>query len=321
MIDAVKAFLLLATAALWLSVALFGRQSVARNAGAVLSGGWIFIAVAGLGAASILPSTIADVTSPSFGGVSMIFLVTVAAAAGPLVIYASTQMHWLGKAIGGWAVMLGLADLYVADADQTPSALVEVLPFLLFAVAAPAHALAAWTADDSHVGARSLLQGMLWTGFLLWGFPSIALAAEGRDWSIFLERTPSQHIFWLIPLAVPATLITAALWQFAREGGGTGFPYDPPKRLVCHGIYAYLSNPMQLGIVLATAWWGVVLQSPVVLTSAPVAALLFIVFSDVCSGVSNVAINDPGWRVYKRNVPAWRPRLSPWRAPVEETST
>ncbi len=162
---------------------------------------------------------------------------------------------------------------------------------------------------------------MLWAGLLLWGFPSIALVAEGRDWTILLERTPSQNVFWLIPLVVPATLIIAALWQFAREGDGTGFPYDPPKRLVCHGIYAYLSNPMQVGIVLAMAWWGVVLQSPVVLTSAPVAALLFIVFSDVCSGVSNVAINDPGWRDYKRNVPAWRPRLSPWRAPGEEAPT
>jgi hypothetical protein len=34
--------------------------------------------------------------------------------------------------------------------------------------------------------------------------------------------------------------------------------------------------------------------------------------------VSNVAISDPGWRAYKSNVPAWRPRLSPWRAPRDE---
>ena len=98
------------------------------------------------------------------------------------------------------------------------------------------------------------------------------------------------------------------------------FPTTHPNRLVCHGIYAYLSNPMQLGIVLLMTWWGVVLQSLVVLTSGPVAALLFIVFSDVCSGVSNVAISDPRWRAYKRNVPAWWPRASPWRTPPGEAS-
>ena len=320
MIEAAKALLLLAAAALWLSVVVFGRQSVSRNAGAVLSGGWIFIAVAGLGAAGILPGTITDIASPSFGGVPVIFLVTVAAAAGPLVFYAMGQMHWVGKAFAGWAITLALVALYLANANQPRSALVEGSLCLLVAVAAPAHALAAWTADDIHVGARSLLQGLMWTGLMLWCFPSIALATEGRDWSLFLERTAIEQIGWLMPLAMPGTLIIAACWQFAYEGEGTGFPYDPPKRLVCHGVYAYLSNPMQLGIVLLLAWWGVVLQSLVVLTSAPVAALLFIVFSDVCSGVSNVAISDPGWQAYKRNVPAWRPRISAWQAPREETS-
>ena len=318
MIEAAKALLLLGAAALWLSVVLFGRRRISENAAAVLSSGWLFTSFAGLGATGVLPGTVSDAATPSLGGVPVTLLLTVAAAAGPLVVYAGQRLHWAARSLIAWVVSFGLAALYLESASDMDAKLGLLL---LLVVTAPAHALAAWTAEDSHVGARSVLQGLMWTGLLLWVFPSIALVAEDRDWSFFLARTPREHLLWLAPLAAPAALIIAALWQFAREGGGTGFPYDPPKRLVCQGIYAHLSNPMQLGIVLLLGWWGVVLQSPVVTVSAPVAILLFIAFSDVCSGVSNVAISDPRWQAYKRNVPAWWPRTSPWRAPQAETPT
>jgi len=316
MIEVAKAFLLLGAAALWLSSMLLGRRRVSDNAAAGLSAGWIFVALAGLSAAGALPATISDVATPAFAGVSLSFLVTAAIAAGPLVLRIAPHMPWWVKSLVGWAMLFGLLVLYTEDAQRSQ---VMAAPLLLVAVAAPAQALASWTASDRHVYARSVLQSLIWVALLLWIFPSMALAAEGRDWSEALQRTSRELWLWLVPLALPASLVIAALWQFASEGNGTGFPYDPPKRLVCHGIYAHISNPMQLGIVLLMGWWGVVLQSPVVLVSAPVAALLFIVFSGVCSGISNVAISDPKWRRYKRDVPSWRPRASPWRPPPDET--
>lgn len=315
MIETAKAALLLGSVGVWLFLVLSGRYRVSCNAGAVLAAAWIFIALAGFGAAGLSVS-VTDGAEPSYGGVSLLFLVTAAAIAGPLIVYGLSRARWVWRALAGWALTLAIAALYRTGDHQTlsPPVIGTALLWLVAAVA-PAQALALWTAEDRHVGARSVLQGMIWVALLLWVFPSVALIAEGRDWSFLLQRAAHAQLLWLIPLALPAALIVAALWQFAREGNGTGFPYDPPKRLVCHGVYAYISNPMQLGIVLLMAWWGVVLQSPIVLASAPVAVLLFIVFSDVCSGVSNVAISDPGWRAYKRNVPAWRPRLSPWQAP------
>jgi protein-S-isoprenylcysteine O-methyltransferase Ste14 len=319
-IEAVKALLLLGSVGVYLFVALFGRQAVSQNAGAVLAAGWIVVGGGVLGAAGILPSALSEAAAmPSLGGVPLALLITCAAAAGPLVVYAMPKISWVWRALAAWLVLLAISALDPGEGPLPPGSWITAA-LLLLLVAAPAHALATWTAENCRVGARSILQSLIWTALLLWIFPSLALAAEGRDWSFFLDRPAQQHVFWLTPLVLPAALIISALWQFAREGGGTGFPYDPPKRLVCHGIYAHISNPMQLGIVLLMAWWGVVLQSPVVLMSAPVAVLLFVVFSDVCSGVSNVAISDPGWRAYKSNVPAWRPRLSPWRAPREEIS-
>ena len=38
----------------------------------------------------------------------------------------------------------------------------------------------------------------------------------------------------------------AATVEFARVGDGTPIPFDPPKRVVTSGPYAFTANPMQI---------------------------------------------------------------------------
>jgi protein-S-isoprenylcysteine O-methyltransferase Ste14 len=45
-----------------------------------------------------------------------------------------------------------------------------------------------------------------------------------------------------------AIYLWCAFWAFARFGGGTPAPIDPPKRLVVHGLYRWMRNPMYVGV-------------------------------------------------------------------------
>src|SRR5512132_416091 len=53
-----------------------------------------------------------------------------------------------------------------------------------------------------------------------------------------------------IGLAIIGLLLFASsLRRFATEGDGTLAPWDPPRRLVVHGPYRYVRNPMISGVV------------------------------------------------------------------------
>lgn len=187
----------------------------------------------------------------------------------------------------------------------------NAFPMLIFLGSAafiPAAFLAAWTRDDNSIYGRSFLQSLIWCAILLWLFPSAALVRTGGTWSVLLDRSLWMNALFLLPLLLPAAMIINALYVFARYGDGTGFPYDPPKRLVMQGIYARISNPMQTAICLAMFWWGVVLENPAVIASAPIAVFLFVVFKDVCNGSSNLCGDDPAWKAYQDRVPKWLPR-------------
>ena len=175
----------------------------------------------------------------------------------------------------------------------------------------PSVFLAHWTEQSEHVYLRSLLQNTSWAILLLWLFPSIIFHYTMDSWQPFLDLVLEgdflTKFLYLSPLVIPAVLILNALYVFAKQGQGTGFPYDAPKYLVTTGIYRYISNPMQLGIVLMMSFWGVILQSTYVLVSAAVAFVLFLVFKNVCNGSCQLGVTDPEWEKYQARTPKWIP--------------
>ncbi len=178
-----------------------------------------------------------------------------------------------------------------------------------FFVVVPSLYLAQWTALDRRIYLRASLQPIMWAITLAWLLPSMILINLAQDWSGLLNRPYWQMLMLTVILMFPLMLIFSALYEFAVRGKGTGFPYDPPKVLVTSGVYRYVSNPMQLGIVLFMAGWGLAIGSLEVAMTSPVALMLFIVFKDVCNGSCQIGQKDKNWTRYQQQVRKWWPRL------------
>jgi hypothetical protein len=307
-----QGLLLLIPAGLWAMQVVSRRYSARVLTASFLAYAWHFqsaLLVNILAARVGIWSFVAD--DHLFYGVPIELVIGQAALLGPVnvLLFRHFAMR-LGFAIGALVVIYAASSVIVAHA----SAGWGIAALAGFSVL-PSLKVAEWTAEDRRVAARSLLQAISWVGLLFWVFPSSIFMNVGQSWQPMLERPLWQSALLLSPMLLPAAVIFSALRQFAIEGGGTAFPYDPPKRLVTGGVYAYLSNPMQVGICLAMAWWGVVTESPQVSLSAVVAVALFLAFKDVCNGSCAIGDQDPNWALYQREVPKWIPRRTAWILP------
>lgn len=126
-------------------------------------------------------------------------------------------------------------------------------------------------------------------------------------------RSPVLIIAGGIILLAGLMLFIQSVRLFIRIGNGTLAPWNPTKKLVVRSMYRYVRNPMILGVFL-------------ILISE---SLLFNNFQILCWAFIFIAINhlyfilkeEPDlqnrfgeeYEIYKRNVPRWIPRLTPWK--------
>ncbi len=188
---------------------------------------------------------------------------------------------------------------------------------LLGVVAAPALVLGHLTVSGRWLGVRVVLQGATFTALFGWAAPTLALAHDGLGWGDVVDHGLAVRSLLLVAavaLAVPALSAVVELW---RVGAGTPFPWDPPRRLVTTGPYAYLHNPMQTAVVGLLALLAAASGSVTLAVGVGV-ALLF-----------SVAVAEPhermvlgerweGHRAYHRAVRGWVPG---WRPVAAEPST
>lgn len=99
---------------------------------------------------------------------------------------------------------------------------------------------------------------------------------------------------------------------FARVGQGTLAPWDPTQRLVAQGPYRYVRNPMISGVLC------VLLGEAALFGSAPLLVWAAAFFALNAAYIP--LIEEPGlekrygaaYEAYRRNVPRWLPRRTPW---------
>jgi protein-S-isoprenylcysteine O-methyltransferase Ste14 len=115
-------------------------------------------------------------------------------------------------------------------------------------------------------------------------------------------------------LAAGLTLLCSTIWQFAKIGRGTLAPWDPPKYFVATGVYRHVRNPMISGVLL------ILLGETMLFGSVGLLAWEAGFFA--ANATYLPLVEEPGlerrfgdrYREYKRHVPRWIPRMSPWES-------
>ncbi|HYJ80785.1 MAG TPA: isoprenylcysteine carboxylmethyltransferase family protein, partial [Longimicrobiaceae bacterium] len=136
--------------------------------------------------------------------------------------------------------------------------------------------------------------------------PSILIGRDGAD------APAAGRLGGALLMLLGMALVAATVWHFATRGRGTLAPWDPPRHLVVSGIYRYVRNPMISGVVLVLA------GESLLFASTAVAAWTAVFFA--VNAIYIPLLEEPGlsrrfgaaYDEYRRHVPRWIPRLSPW---------
>lgn len=178
----------------------------------------------------------------------------------------------------------------------------------------PAALLGGWVADDRCLGPRVTLQVVLTGGLALWLLPTVAFTLGDGSWTTLHDR-PWWQLAGIGQLAAVLGLpAVAAVHELVVRGRGSPYPWDPTRRLVTTGPYAYVASPMQLSAVgllfllaAASASWSLV-----------AAALAGIAFSaTIAAPHEHDALArrfGPAYVDYRRAVRTWVPRWRPYVA-------
>jgi protein-S-isoprenylcysteine O-methyltransferase Ste14 len=110
-----------------------------------------------------------------------------------------------------------------------------------------------------------------------------------------------------------ASVIANSFVRFAVEGVGTPAPFAPPKHLVVSGLYRYVRNPMYVSIAAAVTGQGLLLGQPILFGYAVMGAVPVAAFVRFYEEPALARKFGAEYEEYRRHVPRWLPRLTPWR--------
>ena len=250
---------------------------------------------------------------------------TVSIGGMPLALYFGWAIAWglfaplLSRALGGriWVVtgLLLAIDLRVMPEMKPVLELSslwwigELVVVMLLLV--PALFMATWTESRSRIGLRCVMLAPSFGGIFL-GIPLMVECGDLHGmislWETWHDIPKTLFLLGFMAFSIPGL---AALQDLALSGDGTPVPLDPPRKLVTHGIYAFVRNPMQMSMTSLLLLESLFLMSP----WPAVLALLGVVYSE---GLARWSENEDmrqrfgdDWTRYQASVRPWLPRWSP----------
>jgi protein-S-isoprenylcysteine O-methyltransferase Ste14 len=105
-----------------------------------------------------------------------------------------------------------------------------------------------------------------------------------------------------------------AFIQFAKAGG-TPMPVTPTERLVVTGFNRFVRNPMYLGLLVVILGQALLFDSVSLVLYAAIGWIVTASFVHWYEEPTLVRTYGEQYEEYRRNVPAWAPRLTPWSPP------
>jgi protein-S-isoprenylcysteine O-methyltransferase Ste14 len=126
-------------------------------------------------------------------------------------------------------------------------------------------------------------------------------------------RLPLQVVGSVLVAAGLIVLLHAFL-RFVVEGVGTPAPVAPTERLVVGGLYRFVRNPMYLAVGTVIVGQALVLGRPVLLVYAAAFGAAVALFVRLYEEPTLERRFGGEYEAYRRAVPAWRPRRTPWEA-------
>jgi len=151
--------------------------------------------------------------------------------------------------------------------------------------------------------------------FALFGGPGFVLGYI--PWWMTHFRVPPEEPAWQWVIAF--ALIVAGLLpligsmvRFVFEGRGTLVPGVPTEHLVVSGLYRYVRNPMYVGVLLSLAGETLLFRSRDIVVEALIAWTAAHLFILAYEEPTLTQRHPDEYPLYKRQVPRWLPRLTPW---------
>ena len=96
------------------------------------------------------------------------------------------------------------------------------------------------------------------------------------------------------------------------EGLGTPSPVAPTEKLVVGGVYRHLRNPMYVAVIAVILGQAAILGRPVLLVYAAFFWLAVASFVRFYEEPTLSRRYGEQYAAYRRGVPGWWPRLTPW---------
>jgi protein-S-isoprenylcysteine O-methyltransferase Ste14 len=107
--------------------------------------------------------------------------------------------------------------------------------------------------------------------------------------------------------------LVRAFVRFVVEGLGTPAPVAAPEHLVVGGVYRYVRNPMYVAVLAAIVGQALLLGRLGLLLYAGAAWLLVAAFVRWYEEPTLTRRFGADYEAYRLAVPAWWPRLRPWK--------